>query len=244
MFGTTGGIVNQLKRLRLTGPRALSRALAATLFPPRCCLCGFRGASADLDLCSFCHADLPWRPREASGFLVPLRFEHPVDDMIRRLKYHGAIENARVLGVLLAAAARERDLTLPRLLVPVPLHGARLRERGFNQAFALARYAGRMLEVPYARALVRRVRDTPSQTALDVAARRQNVRGAFAVMGPRAQARLLEAGHVAIVDDVMTTGSTVAELRAVLLAAGVRQVEVWAVARAQAAIHDTPATER
>ena len=92
----------------------------------------------------------------------------------------------------------------------------RLRERGFNQAYALARYAGRMLEVPYARTLLRRVRDTPSQTALDMAARRHNVRGAFAVCGPRAMERLLAVEHVAIVDDVMTTGSTLAELRAVL----------------------------
>lgn len=232
MFGTRESIVNQLRRVRFTGPRALSRALAATLFPPRCCLCGFRGASADLDLCSFCHADLPWSTRHTPGLLVPLRFEHPVDEMIRKLKYHGGLEYARVLGVLLAAAARERAAPPPRLLVPVPLHSARLVERGFNQAFALARYAGRMLEIPFARSLVRRVRDTPSQTALDVAARRANVRGAFAVTGPRAAARLLAAGHVAVVDDVMTTGSTAFELRAVLLAAGVRQVEVWAVARA------------
>lgn len=233
MFGTAGGIVNQIRRWRLTGPKALSRALAATLFPPRCCLCGFRGASADLDLCEVCHADLPWIKRDSPGVLAPLRFEYPVDDMIRRLKYHGAIEHARVLGVLLAAAARARGLPLPRLLVPVPLHTARLRERGFNQAYALARYAGRMLEVPYARTLLRRVRDTPSQTALDVAARRHNVRGAFAVCGPAALDRLLAAEHVAIVDDVITTGSTAAELRAVLYAAGVSRVELWAVARAR-----------
>jgi ComF family protein len=206
--------------------------LAATLFPPRCCLCGFPGASADLDLCKFCHADLPWDAHDAPGFLVPLRFEHPVDEMIRKLKYHGAFEHARVLGTLLAAAALSRAAALPRLLVPVPLHTARLAERGFNQSFALARYAGRMLEVPFAHSLVRRVRDTPSQTALDVGARRANVRGVFAVSGPRAQARLSAAAHVAIVDDVVTTGSTVAELRAVLLGAGVRTVEVWAVARA------------
>ena len=244
MFGTTEGIVNQLRRWRLTGPKALSRALAATLFPPRCCLCGFRGASADLDLCEVCHADLPWNVHESSGVLAPLRYEYPVDDMIRRLKYHGAIEHARVLGVLLAAAARARDAPLPRLLVPVPLHTARLRERGFNQAYALARYAGRVLEVPYARTLLRRVRDTPSQTALDVTARRHNVRGAFAVCGPRAMERLLAAEHVAIVDDVMTTGSTLAELRAVLYAAGVRRVELWAAARALPSVRDTSGMAR
>ena len=217
----------------MTGPRAISRTLAATLFPPRCCLCGFPGASVDLDLCAFCHADLPWTVRDPPGCVIPLRFEYPVDDMIRQLKYRGAIAQARVLGTLLAQAVRERAVLLPNLLVPVPLHGARLRERGFNQAFALARYAGRMLEIPFARNLTRRLRDTPSQTALDVNERRRNVTGVFAVCGPRAFQRLLAAGHVAIVDDVMTTGSTVEELRGVLLAAGVRQVDVWAVARAR-----------
>jgi ComF family protein len=244
MFRSAESIVNHLRRWRLTGPRALSRALAAALFPPRCCLCGFRGASIDLDLCGVCHSDLPWNANEMPGVLAPLRFEYPVDEMIRKLKYHGAIEHARVLGVLLAAAARARAAPLPRLLVPVPLHGARLRERGFNQAYALARYAGRMLEVPYTRTLLRRVRDTPSQTALDFAARRHNVRGAFAVCGPKAMARLLAAEHVAIVDDVMTTGSTLTELRTALFAAGVRQVELWAVARALPSVRDTPGTAR
>jgi ComF family protein len=234
MFGSREVIVNQLRRLRFTAPRALSRLIAATLFPPRCCLCGFPGASPDLDICTFCHADLPWSTQQVPGVIVPLRFEHPVDEMIRKLKYHGAFEHARVLGTLLAEAAVARYLKadMPKLLVPVPLHVARLRERGFNQAGALARYAGRMLELPFDSSLMRRVRDSPSQTALDVSARRTNVRGVFAVAGPRAQARLVEIGHVAIVDDVLTTGSTTAELRTVLLAAGVKTVEVWAVARA------------
>jgi ComF family protein len=231
MFGSNGAIVNQMRRFRLTGPRRLSRLLAATLFPPRCCLCGFPGASLDLDLCCFCRVDLPWA--EATGaHLVALRYEHPVDEMIRRLKYHGAIAHARVLGVLLAQCALQRGAVLPKLLVPVPLHPARLRERGFNQAAALARYAGRMLDIPYARYAVRRTRNTPSQTSLDMGERRRNVHGAFALGGARHLRRLLDAGHVAIVDDVMTTGSTVEELRGVLLAAGLSRVDVWAVARA------------
>lgn len=229
MFDRRQAIVNQWARAKLTAPRALARLLAATLFPPRCCLCGFPGASLDLDLCAVCHADLPWdEPAEA---LTALRYEHPVDDLVRRLKYQGVIANARVLGVLLAQAARERPGSLPSLLVPVPLHAARFRERGFNQATAIARYAGRMLGIPVLRHAVRRVRDTPSQTALDVHERRRNMSGAFAVVNRPARL-VIEAGHVAIVDDVMTTGSTLQELRAVLLDAGVRQVDLWAVARA------------
>lgn len=231
MFGSPDSIVNQWACFRLTVAHRLARLLAATLFPPKCCLCGFPGASLDLDLCCFCHADLPWH-NEPSPCVVALRFAPPADDLIRQLKYHGVYANARVFGVLLAQTVGERAAPLPRLLVPVPLHAARLRERGFNQAVALARYAGRMLEVPIAPGVVRRVRDTPSQTSLNVDERHRNVRGAFAVSGARALRRLLAAGHVAIVDDVITTGSTVAELKCVLLAAGVRRVDVWAVASA------------
>jgi len=203
MFRSGLPIVNRWRQLRLTSPRQLARFLAVTLFPPRCCLCGFEGASLDLDLCEFC-----------------------------RLKYQDTLANARVLGVLLAQAVRERGGPLPKLLVPVPLHISRLRERGFNQSTALARYAGRMLEIPRAPRALRRIRDTPSQTALDVGERHRNVRGAFALNGPRALRKLLDAGHIAVVDDVVTTGSTLNELRTVLLAAGVERVDLWAVARA------------
>jgi predicted amidophosphoribosyltransferase len=89
-----------------------------------------------------------------------------------------------------------------------------------------------MLEIPRASHALRRVRDTPSQTALDVAERHRNVRGAFAISGARARRQLLAAHHVAVVDDVVTTGSTLNEMRAVLLRAGVGRVDVWAVARA------------
>ncbi len=212
--------------------------MATTLFPPRCCLCGFEGKSLDLDLCGVCRADLPWNTQRTGSELFAFRFEPPIDDLIRRLKYQGVLPNARVLGVLMAQVVQERGAALPELLLPVPLHSARLRERGFNQATALARYAGRMLEIPSAPHAVRRVRDTPSQTALARSRRHRNVRGAFAVNGARALRRLLAADHVAIVDDVVTTGSTVHELRGLLLSAGVRQVDVWAVAQASLRARD------
>jgi ComF family protein len=231
MFETGAGIVNQWRRLRLTGGRGLSRLLAATLFPPRCCLCGFAGASLDLDLCEHCHADLPW-DQPGDGALAALRFEHPVDEMIRQLKYQGVIAHARVFGVLLAEVVRARADPMPRLLLPVPLHPARFRERGFNQSAAIARFAGRLLAIPVASFAVRRLRDTPSQTALGMSERQRNVSGAFGLRGARARRRVLEAAHVAIVDDVTTTGSTLAELSRVLIEAGVRRVDRWAVARA------------
>jgi ComF family protein len=238
MFGRPESIVNRLSHLRLTIARGWSRGLAATLFPPRCCLCGFPGASLDLDLCAFCHADFPWQDVHPPGEVVALRYAPPADELIRDLKYRATLPHARVLGVLLAQAVEKSGAPLPRLLVPVPLHDARLRERGFNQAAALARYAGRMLGIPFAPRALTRVRDTPSQTSLRMEERHRNVRGAFAVHGARARRRLLDAGHVAVVDDVMTTGSTLRELQTLLLESGVMRVDLWSVSRAALSVRD------
>jgi ComF family protein len=231
MFDSRRTIVNRWRAIRLTAPRRISRVLAATLFPPRCCLCGFPGASLDLDLCEHCHADLPWAS-PSPDTCVALRYEDPVADLVRELKYHGVIAHARVLGTLLAEVARQRARPLPAMLIPVPLHRARWRERGFNQAEAIARYAGGMLGIPVARRALVRVRDTPSQTGLDRDSRRENVRGAFGLVSSRARRQLLAADHVAVVDDVTTTGSTLVEVKRVLLAAGARRVDLWAAARA------------
>ena len=96
----------------------LVEGLAATLFPPRCCLCGFPGASLDLDLCGFCQADLPWELEHLPGTVVAMRFAPPADELIRDLKYRGITPNARVLGVLLAQAVQQRGAPLPACCCP------------------------------------------------------------------------------------------------------------------------------
>jgi ComF family protein len=232
MFESEEGIVNLAWRCRLTIARGLSRLLGSTLFPPRCCLCEFEGTWPDLDLCAVCLADLPWETSRSSAQVAALRFEAPVDHLIRELKYHGVTAHARVLGELLARAVRERGELLPRVLLPVPLHRSRYRERGFNQALQIARYAGGSLGIPFTGGLLRRVRDTPSQTGLGRGERITNVRGAFGLAGAHARKRLSRTGHVALVDDVTTTGSTLGELRDLLLEAGVHRVDLWTVARA------------
>ena len=118
-------------------------------------------------------------------------------------------------------------LTKPELLLPVPLHRTRLRQRGYNQALELAKPLARLLGVPLCRDLLQRQRGTAAQTELDAVARRRNVRGAFAV-----RAGVALPTHVAILDDVMTTGATLAECARVLKRAGVQRVDVWALARA------------
>jgi ComF family protein len=221
------------------------------LLPPRCVLCGSAGRPAAVDLCSYCADELVANPAGCRGCATPLAnpgdgrcggcmrdgrafdtafapylYEYPVDRLIQRFKYQGELAVGRVLGELLASAVAARGGELPRALVPVPLARAKQRERGFNQALELARPVGRALGLPVRRNLCARPRATADQATLGARARRHNVRGAFVVRAHEVPK------HVAIVDDVLTTGSTCEELARVLKRAGAERIEVWVVARA------------
>ncbi|HWP95178.1 MAG TPA: ComF family protein [Gammaproteobacteria bacterium] len=222
-------------------------ACRALLYPPHCLVCG---ATADeRALCAACAAELPWnetacarcarplpvaaalcgpclrRPPSFDAAWAALRYDFPLDRLLAALKFHGRLAHARILGGWLAERLALRRAVRPDALVPVPLHPARLRERGYNQALELARSVARRLDLVLAPDLCRRVRATDEQARLPAVARRRNVRGAFAVTAPPPR-------HVALLDDVMTTGSTVEELARVLRRAGAARIEVWCVARA------------
>lgn len=223
------------------------KAAEAVLLPPLCLLCGAPG-SKGRDLCAGCAADLPV-PAPACpvcGETVPvvlscgecrrhpppffsttaaLGYAEPADRLVIDLKFRGRLPAARLLGTLLGDALT--DVEPPEALLPVPLHPARLRERGFNQALELARPLAQRLDRPLLIDAVRRVRATPPQTGVDRHARRRNIRNAFALRQP------LPWRHLAIVDDVMTTGSTVTELARLLRSEGVERVQIWVAARAQ-----------
>lgn len=175
-----------------------------------------------------CAGDLPWLapPLPGRGFFAALAYEYPVDRLVQGAKFHRRLHQARALGELLgmALAARPRPQPVPELLVPVPLHARRLAERGYNQALEIARPVAERLGLVLAPSLARRVVATAAQTGLSRAARRRNLRGAFVAGGCAGR-------RVAIVDDVITTGSTAAALLRALRRAGAAQVEVWAVAR-------------
>ena len=167
------------------------------------------------------------RPPRFDAAFCPFGYAYPLDHMVRALKYHGAVTYARVLGELLAARLRAVPMPhLPELLLPVPLAAGRFRERGYNQAIELGRYLERGLNVPMRADVLLRIRETREQAGLPRSERRKNIRGAFALRGTAAS-------HVALIDDVITTGSTINELARMLKANGVRRVEVWAVARAR-----------
>jgi ComF family protein len=228
----------------------LAGRLDALVFPPRCRLCGVATGSASV-LCRACLDDLPWLGNSCSrcaralpgggdarvcgaclykppAFDVTsaiLHYHPPVDYLIQRLKFSGELALAPLLARLLAEKITGRAIALPELLIPVPLHPVRLRERGFNQATELARHLGRRLDVPVERRLCRRIRHTPPQSLTPPGGRRRNLRGAFSLNGE------LSAKHVAIIDDVMTTGHTANELSGILRRAGAVLVEVWIIAR-------------
>jgi ComF family protein len=224
------------------------------LWPSGCVLCGGVVETSRIDLCAACRGELPMNepacvrcadaltgsvglqltcgqclrhPPRFDAARCVLRYAYPVDHLVRGLKYGGAAANGRVLGELLALhVSKGRDEPLPSLMIPVPLAQGRYCRRGYNQAIELGRSLEKRLQVPLRCDLVVRTRETLEQAGLKKRARRKNVRGAFALTGK------LPAPHVAIIDDVVTTGSTVNELARVLKRAGARRVEVWAAARA------------
>lgn len=237
-------------------------ALADRLLPPRCLLCGRAGQQPGFDLCAACESELPHnefacgrcglpRPEAAvqgsdpghhgacalctgqplpfERCIAPLLYEFPVTTLVPALKYEDALSHARVLGLLLArhvrrcAGARDVDR-----VVPMPLHPTRLVERGYNQSHEIARFTAADLGLALVPRALRRVRPTTPQVGLDRSARHDNVRGAFA-----ADAALARGFRLALLDDVVTTASTVEAAARALLDAGARSVDVWCVARAQ-----------
>ena len=151
----------------------------------------------------------------------------PLADAIVRLKYSRRSELAPMLGALLAEAALPYAGRVARV-VPLPLHRARLRARGFNQSALLARPVARALGVPLDARALRRVRATADQARLPRASRAENVRAAFAV------ARDVHGARMLLIDDVRTTGATLAEAAAALSEAGAAEVYTLALARAEA----------
>ena len=167
---------------------------------------------------------------EFDAALCALRYEWPLDSLVTRFKYGADLAVGHVLASVMA-----QQITLhlvnaascrPQLLIPIPLHPVRLRERGFNQALELARPLSHALGIAMHAEGLRRVRATPRQTGLNALNRRRNVRGAFV---PNTE---VHDRHIALVDDVITTAATARECAKVLKRAGAASVQVWAVARA------------
>ncbi|MGB7453948.1 MAG: ComF family protein [Lysobacterales bacterium] len=147
--------------------------------------------------------------------------------LVQVFKFKRQLAAGRILSHLICEHVTQQESSLPDMLVPVPLHNHRLLSRGFNQAYELAAYAGRVLDIPLLTGGLRRRRNTRAQSGLSRKQRRKNVRGAFYWHGTGKPGR-----HVALIDDVMTTGTTVTECARVLKKAGSKRVDIWVAARA------------
>ena len=217
--------------------------LDAELMPPRCAFCGID--TEGLAICPPCRADLPiieaacplcarpstavcadcqLKPGPFTTTIALLEYRFPIDAAIRLYKFRRRLHYALAFGQLLqeASAALPDDVDA---LLPVPLHWRRHAWRGFNQVTEMCTPLFDAMGLPRVRN-VRRIVHTPYQSGLTATQRRRNLRGAFVVRGS------IEFRHIAIVDDVITTGETTSRLAHLLLKAGVEKVSVLALARA------------
>ncbi|MDP1901656.1 MAG: ComF family protein [Rubrivivax sp.] len=191
---------------------------------PRCQRCGLR-MGVESPACGDCLRDAP--PFEHTVCAVDYGF--PWDGLVAAFKFHGRVELAFALAALMARAVHAAGRPAPHWVLPVPLSPRRLAERGYNQAWELARTLAATLGLRADAGLLLRHGDTAHQADLGRAERQRNLRSAFMVE-PRRRTEL-QGARVALVDDVMTTGATVREAAALLRRAGAAAVDVWVLAR-------------
>ena len=198
------------------------------VYPPTCLLCGDDG-SRQFDLCQPCYISLPFyrggcslcsapmpsiinttavcgecqiRPPEFDSTHASFAYQEPIRHLIHGLKFSSRFVNARLLATLMAAQLHTLA-DKPDLLVPVPLHPRRYRQRGFNQSIELTKHLSKQLHIPYSLNSSHRIRNTIPQSELGAKQRRRNLHRTFSAK------QIAGVQSIAIIDDVMTTGSTV-----------------------------------
>ncbi len=228
--------------------------IQSILFPPQCLLCSSTDATT-LDICDPCLDGLPHNRHCCRICALPLTqhhaetavcgsclqqtpsfdschaafaYDYPVSNLISEFKFSGKLQSGRLLANLLINSIERCQPDMPDLIIPIPLHRSRLRERGFNQAIELARPVGHHFNIPVETHSCKRNHATATQSSLERGARKRNVRNAFRLTGQIAH------DHVVLLDDVVTTGSTVSEVARILKLNGVKRVDVWALARTAA----------
>lgn len=229
-------------------------------FPQHCLLC-LTSVQTDHPLCTACEKTLPWltyyckhcgyyfnheitpsvcghcckKSPLIDNFYGLWHYEYPTNYWIQDLKYHNRLITGKLCANYLLKKIPQwyQDDTLPEYLIPMPLHPKRLRERGYNQAIEIARPITKKLKIPLALHECIRSQYTQPQTTVPAKLRMSNVNRAFSIR-PNFQSQ-----HVAIIDDVYTTGSTVHDLCRSLRQAGIVRIDVWCCARTQKNIHNT-----
>jgi ComF family protein len=244
----------QINNLRSSASKQLKQWLSIIqdwIYPPTCLLCGDDG-SDQFDLCQPCHNSLPFyqggcclcaapmpltirstavcgecqiRPPDFDNTHVSFAYQEPIRHLIHGLKFSSRFVNAHLLATLMVEQLRAIP-NKPDLLIPVPLHPQRYRQRGFNQSIELTRHLTKQLHIPYSLSSCHRIRNTIPQAELGAKQRRRNLHRTFSAQ------TLIDIKSVAIIDDVMTTGSTVRAIATTLKRSGVDNIQIWVCARA------------
>lgn len=231
------------------------KKISRHLLPYTCILC-HAPARSNQDLCHACHIELPILPQScprcAKIFTAPLNpnlvcgaclqhppafdatyalfsYQPPITKLIMELKFHQSLINARLLGELMANTIKNQwypNKSLPDVIMPVPLHHKRLRERGFNQTLEIARPIRDALHIPIDTTSCQRLKYTEPQARLSMEKRQTNIKNSFSVTAN------LAGQHIAVLDDVITTGQTIQALSNTLKIAGAARIDIWACARA------------
>nr|WP_231701673.1 ComF family protein [Halopseudomonas salegens] len=226
------------------------------MFSRHCQLC-LGPSDSHSDICSACQAELPWlgshcaqcalplhdtspgtlcgqclqQPPAFRQVIAPFTYRFPLDSLIPAFKYHNQLASGRLLVPALIQAIQhhhnEYDQALPERLLPMPLHRQRQAQRGYNQAFELARPVARALGIQLDRHSLLRRQSTPAQQGLSANERRRNLQDAFHCPQPEQ----IHGLHLAVLDDVVTTGATANEVSRTLLKAGAASISIWALAR-------------
>ena len=192
------------------------------IFPHHCIFCKSL-SKRKIHLCTACESELPYCNNQMAVF----NYQSPIDKLLLGLKFGQKLAYAKLLGELAGKKMQDyyKDNAKPELIIPVPLHPKRLKERGYNQALELVRCFSKEVNIPIDKFSCKRVKHTLPQLNLSESERKTNVKNAFIIN------KKIDAKHVIVFDDVVTTGSTVAELCRVLQEQGVEKIDVWCVAK-------------
>ncbi len=232
------------------------KKIANWFFPYTCILCNYP-SNRQQDLCEACLQELPILPQScprcANTFVTPLPndlicgsclslsppfdatfalydYVAPITKLIMELKFQERLINARILGELMCEAAVTlwyKTSPLPNLIIPMPLHPTRQRERGFNQTIEIATPIAKKLNIPLEKKSCRRIKHTSAQARLQREERQHNLRNAFQINSN------FRGYHVAVLDDVITTGQTITHFCKALRLAGADKIDVWCCAKTQ-----------
>ena len=212
----------------------LTEGISAVFFPPRCVFCKRKLVRGESGICADCVRELPRRSPEredrdgfVSAICAPLEFSGRVREALHRYKFGGKTAYAGVFGRLVADCVRENLAGEYDLVSWVPLSEERMAERGYDQAMLIAMAAALELDDVAVETLRRTLNTAPQSSMRDAASRRGNIAGAYQTL----DAELVNGRRVLLIDDIITTGSTVSECARTLLEAGCAGVVCASVAR-------------